>query len=168
MQRKTALLIALTLSTVGAKSTSLRSLMNGSGGQMTINSNIFMVTKRTTAGNYLTLGVGNAVTSSGKVGTLNVLAFREYLTPAERDLFNTNVIRVALTCFNLLPERAPAITAWLDRQSQSTFRKVASGFGPMTLIFERDLLESGDFYTGVVLTRSGEPGVSPWKNYCTP
>ncbi len=161
------LLAALLLPTAAAKSTAIRTLMTGSGGQIKLTADIFMVIKRTSAGNPLMLGVGNASGSGSRISTLSVFAFKEYLTPDELDLFSKNVVRVALTCFNLLPERSAAIITWLNQQNTSIFKKVATGFGPMTLIFQRDLLSDGQFYTSVVLTRSGTPGVAPWTNDCT-
>lgn len=166
--KQTALpLSLLLLSTAGATATPIKSLITGSGGQMTLSADTFVVSKRTTAGTYLLLGIGQAASSNGRVRSLNVLALREYLTPPEQDLFSKNVLRVALTCFNLLPARAPAISAWLKVQNASTFRTMSSQFGPMTLTFRRDLTDSGQFYTSAFMTRTGQPGVAPWGNYCT-
>lgn len=148
MVKRTAISLSLLLSgTAIATATPIKTLITGSGGQITISADTFVVSKRTTAGTYLLLGIGQAASSNGRVRSLNVLALREYLTPSEQDLFSKNVLRVALTCFNLLPARTPAISAWLQVQNTSTFRTASSQFGPMTLTFRRDLAESGQFYS---------------------
>ena len=166
MKRSMIGLSLLLSNTALGVATPIKSLITGSGGQMTVSADTFVVSKRTTAGTYLLLGIGQATSYNGRINGLSVLALHEYLTPPERDLFAKNVVRVALTCFNLLPARQNAITAWLNVQSKSTSRVASSDFGPMTLTFSRALTDSGQFYTAAFMTRTGQPGVVPWGNYC--
>ncbi|PJI55545.1 hypothetical protein CTI14_03880 [Methylobacterium radiotolerans] len=128
---------------------------------------LFIVGKRTSAGTPLNLGVGSLEVSGNRLKGIAVFAFKEYLTTSELDLFATNVNRVAGKCFNISPERAGAVTAWLTRQNQTSLRNVTQVFGPMKARFVRDITSGGSYYTAVYLSRGGTPGTSPWVNYCT-
>lgn len=161
-----------TASLAEAATVPLRSLLTGgprTTGSLRLDSQTFLVTKRTGEGRDLMLGVTQLATARpGRVSAVGVLALKEYLTPAERQLFNDAVIQVALKCFNLRAERQAAIVVWLNRQNASTFRDVKADFGPMNLRFVRELDDDGQYLTWVHLRRSGTPGVAPWVNYCTP
>ncbi|UQN05508.1 hypothetical protein [Deinococcus sp. QL22] len=169
MKKLSTLMLLTTFAGAEAAPISIRSLITGSGGQMTISQGFFLVSKRTSDLTYLTLGVGAFdLTNAGRLNGVAVIAVKEYLKPSERALFNRAVGQVATRCFNLRPERLTAISVWLDRQNSSAIRDVATDFGPMRLRFLRDINEDGNFYTSVYLNRTGTPGVLPWKSYCTP
>lgn len=162
-----AVFVALSLSPALAASTPIRSLMTGSGGQLSVDDSLFIVGKRTNAGTALNLGVGSLETKGGRLRGITVFAFKEHLTTSELDLNATNVNRVARTCFNISPERAGAVTGWLGRQNQAAIRNVTQSFGPLKVHFVRDITSSGAYFTAVYLRRTGTPGVAPWTSYCT-
>lgn len=162
-----AVFVALSLSPALAASTPIRSLMTGSGGQLSVDDGLFIVGKRTSAGTALNLGVGSLETTGGRLRGITVFAFKEHLTTSELDLYATNVNRVARTCFNISPERAGAVTGWLGRQNQAAIRNVTQSFGPLKVHFVRDITSSGAYFTAVYLRRTGTPGVAPWTSYCT-
>ncbi|WP_407541203.1 hypothetical protein Q0M94_07410 [Deinococcus radiomollis] len=168
MKRTALAFPLLLLGTAGATATPVRSLITGSGGQITTSPDTFAVSKRTSLGRTLLLGIGQGKATNNRINALGVIAFSESLTTDELDLYSKNVIRVALKCFNLRPERVPAIKAWLRLQNQTTLRTAANDFGPMTMRLQRGVLASGQYYTGVAMLRAGQPGVSPWTGYCTP
>lgn len=126
---------------------------------------IFLVSKRTADLTYLTLGIGSSA-KGGRVDGVTVYAAKEYLTPAELDLFTKSVRQVALKCMNLRPERMTALTAWISKQNASALRDVSFDFGPMTANFRRSITSDGTYQTYVTMFRAGQPGVNPWVNYC--
>ncbi|WP_158679897.1 hypothetical protein [Deinococcus sp. NW-56] len=169
--KKTLLVLSaatlLLLPTAEAKAITLRSIITGSGGQTQIFPSLFTVTKRTADYTYLTLGIGQvAVDDSKRLRAVMVLALKEYLKPSERALFNKTVHQVATKCFNLAPERLPAISAWLDRQNASPLRDASVNFGPMSMNYSREIGDDGTYVTNVTMQRTGKPGVAPWVNYC--
>ncbi|MGY2896868.1 hypothetical protein [Deinococcus sp. UYEF24] len=156
---------ALAASTTG---TPIRQLMSGSGGQMTVSDDVFMVSKRTSVGSTLILGIGKQRSDNNRISGLTVLAFSDYLNASEEDLFEKNVVRVGLACFNLLPQRSTVIAQWLRLQNKGGLRQANSTFGPMNLHFERSVSSGGQVFTGVTMTRSGTPGETPWTKFCSP
>lgn len=140
--------------------------MTGSGGQLSVDDGLFIVGKRTSAGTALNLGIGSLEATGGRLRGITVFAFKEHLTTSELDLYATNVNRVARTCFNISPERAGAVAAWLGRQNQAAIRNVTQSFGPLKVHFVRDITSSGAHFTAVYLRRTGTPGVAPWTSYC--
>lgn len=153
--------------TADAVATPIRGLITGSGGQLNIGTHAFIVGKRTSDGSHLNLGVGLYAQVQGRLTSIGLLALKEYLKPSELDLLISNTSRVTRSCFNLLPERMVAISAWLRRQNQTSLRKSTSDFGPIRLRFVRDIDDQGTYYTAVYMSRSGTPGIAPWSNYCT-
>ena len=117
--------------------------MSGSGGQLAVSDDVFMVSKHTSVGSTLILGVGKQRSFNNRIGGLTVLAFRDYLNTPEEDLFEKNVVRVGLTCFNLLPQRSVGIAQWLRLQNAGGLRQANSTFGPMNLHFERSVTGGG-------------------------
>lgn len=161
--------LVLLAAPASAAGTSLRSLISGSGGQLTTSRGVFLVSKRTTDLTYLTLGIGySETTGPGRADGVTVYAQREYLKPSELALFNKTIRQVALKCFNLSEARLPAIDAWLTRQNTSPLRDVVIQFGPMTANYRRMITDDGTYHTYVTMFRQGTPGVGPWGNYCTP
>lgn len=159
------------LATATAATVPLRSVLESSPGNLgsiRTSGTFFIVSKAVPQSRALVLGVGSGGAYQNRVSTVRVFAQKEYLTPAERKVFNAAVLNVALKCFNLRAERQAAITAWLDRQNASTFRDVNADFGPMNLQFLRELDDDGTYWTVISMTREGQPGVSPWINYCKP
>ncbi|WP_407572994.1 hypothetical protein [Deinococcus altitudinis] len=77
---------------------------------MAISDDVFMVSKRTSVGSTLILGVGKQRSFNNRVNGLTVLAYSDYLNAPEEDLFEKNVVWVGLTRFNLLPQRSAVIT----------------------------------------------------------
>ncbi|GAA5503628.1 hypothetical protein Dxin01_03387 [Deinococcus xinjiangensis] len=159
--------LAATASTALALGTPIKSLVTGSGGQLTIEDGLYVVSKRTSDLTYLQMGVGTTQASAGRIQGLTLFAFREYLKPSELALLISNTRRVATTCFNLSQGRMDAIAYWLTVQNKSAYRNVTSSFGPMNLRFKRDVTSDGTYYTAVYMNRSGLPGQTPWINYCT-
>lgn len=170
MNRLVLALLLLSLSTALAApiSTPIRQLMSGSGGQLAVSDDILMVSKKTSIGSTLILGIGKQRSFNNRIDGLTILAFRDYLNAPEEDLFEKNVVRVGLTCFNLLPQRSLGIAQWLRLQNLGGLRQANSTFGPMNLRFERSVTKGGQIYTGVTMTRSGAPGQAPWTKFCTP
>lgn len=160
-------LVALSVSSTLAVSTPIKSLVTGSGGQITIEDGLYIVSKRTTDLTYLQMGVGTTQATSGRIQGLTLFAFKEYLKPSELALLISNTRRVATSCFNLSQQRMDAIAYWLTVQNKSAYRNVSSSFGPMNLRFKRDVSSDGTYYTAVYMNRSGLPGQAPWINYCT-
>lgn len=162
------LFVLVSLGESRAASTPIRSLITGSGGQLSLERGLYIVSKRTSDLTYLQLGVGVTAENRGRIQGLSLVAFREYLKPSELDLLIRNTSRAATTCFNLSEQRLNAIGYWLTVQNKSARRSVSSTFGPMKLRFGRDVLDDGTFYTVVTMNRAGTPGAAPWINYCTP
>lgn len=160
-------LLAVNLCSAQGTSTPIKSLVTGSGGQLTIEDGLYLVSKRTTDLTYLQMGVGTMDSSADRIQGLTLFAFKEYLRPSELALLISNTKRVSTTCFNLSQQRMDAIAYWLTVQNKSAQRNVSSDFGPMNLRFKRDITSDGTYYTAVYLRRSGTPGLKPWINYCT-
>lgn len=135
MKRLLALLPFLLLNHSQAAGTPIKTLITGSGGRLTINDNVFVVSKRTRDLTYLNLGVGVREVVSGKIKGLSMFAFKEYLKPAELELLISNTGRAATSCFNISNERLSAIGYWLTLQNKTAVRDVSNEFGPMRLEF---------------------------------
>lgn len=161
----TAVLALLT--GASAESTSIRDLMQGSGGQVRLDNNMLLVNKRTSAGTAMTLAT--AYYSNVKANRLDevyLFVFRSSLSTAELDLFGDNAARIATKCFNLAPERKADIKSFIRVYDDLGYVSKTTSFGPMKLVFERGVTE-GEPYTAVKMSRYGTPGQSPWVNYCT-
>lgn len=167
---KKLLLTALALSTFSpaqAAGTSLLNYIQGSGGKVQLENGLFVVSKRTTDLNYITLGVAPmGQTAQGRLDRIGIFAFKDRLSAAEVDLLATNVTRVASKCFNISKERGDAMAAWLKQENQTLLHSTTKSFGPMNLTFVRNVTEEGNFFTAVHMQRTGQPGISPWLNYC--
>ncbi|WP_424952299.1 hypothetical protein [Deinococcus sp.] len=91
---------------------------------------------------------------------------REELTRTEIDLLNEVALSLVLKCFNIRPDRKPAIADFMATQAVYGWRTRAADFGPLEVQYEHQLI-SDHTATVVWLRRSGTPGQSPWINYCT-
>ena len=162
-------LLSLALGAHASAQTSIRSLITGSGGQITVSPGAFIVSKRTSDLKTLLVGIGYSQASvPGRLDGVTVYVLKEYLTPAEFALFSKAVQQVAATCFNLLPARLPAIDTWLDTLNRSRLETVRFSFGPMMANYGRSISEDGDYQTSVTMFRAGSPGTAPWTRHCTP
>ncbi|MFC4424924.1 hypothetical protein [Deinococcus navajonensis] len=81
----------------------------GNLGSIRTSGNFFIVPGAVPQSRALMLGVGSGGAYQGRVSSVRVLAQKEYLTPAERKVFNTAVLKVALKCFNLRAERKASL-----------------------------------------------------------
>lgn len=167
MQRRFALSLLTLCSSAQATGIPIKTLITGSGGQLTLRQDLFIVRKRTADLTMLDLGIGVRQQQAGRIQSVGVFAFKEYLKPSELDLLISNTSRIATTCFNISQERLPALTAWLTRQNSRALRNVENDFGPLNVAFIRDISDDGTYYTAVYLARPGYPGGTPWIKYCT-
>lgn len=167
MTHRILLLMLASLTTAQAASIPIKTLITGSGGQLTLEQGLFLVRKRTSDLTSLDLGIGIRQQRAGRIQSVGVFALKEYLKPSELALLVSNTSRIATQCFNISQKRMNALAVWLTRQNSQALRNVESSFGPMKVTFVRDVNDDGTYYTAVDLARSGVPGLAPWVNYCT-
>lgn len=105
---------------------------------------------------------------SNRVPLFLFATYREFFSKAEQQVVNQLITTISTRCLNLLPERLPAIRVWLEAQNRKTKVDTTTRFGPMNLHFKR-YYDAGpsEFVTEIELSRTGQPGVTPWNNYCT-
>lgn len=118
---------------------------------------------------HLTLGVqGIDTAGEGKVGAALLLGDKWQLTPAELSDLSQLVGTLATQCFNISPERLPALSEWLSkRAAQSLNTPQSAQFGPLAVTYRPWQYTDATRVWSVVLSRKGTPGAEPWTTYCS-
>lgn len=136
-------------------------------GLIQVDINAYVFTYKQQTGSPLTLGLNASSDQSARsVNEIALYIPKAELTRTEAGLLNEAALSLVLKCFNIRPDRKPAIASFMAVQNADGWTARTAYFGPLEVQYERRSIFDRTS-TVILLRRSGMPGQSPWVNFCT-
>lgn len=144
----------------------LKSVITGSGGQISAGRSGFVVIKRTRDLTRFELKVVVSQIKNERVQDVMLAVNSARLKPSELELLQGNASHIASQCFGLGSAHQSALERWVGMQNSGATKSATSTFGPLKAIFVRKM--STPAYITVELYReTGVPGGADWQTFCT-